>query len=37
MISQENIYVIDVVWILCDVCVVVNIHDFVKLLEEFVT
>ena len=32
MISQVNIYVIDIVWILCDVCMEVKIHSFVKLL-----
>ena len=28
MISQVNIYVIDIVWILYDVCVEVKIHGF---------
>ena len=32
MISQVNTYMIDIVWILCDVCVEVKIHGFVKLL-----
>ena len=32
MISQLNIYVMDIVWILCDICVEVKIHGFVKLL-----
>ena len=32
MISQVNIYVMDIVWILCDVCGEVKIHGFVKLL-----
>ena len=31
-ISQVNIHVIDIVWILYDVCVEVKIHGFVKLL-----
>ena len=33
MISQVKIYVIDFVWILCDVSVAVKIHGFVKLLK----
>ena len=37
MISQVNIYVMDIAWVLCDVCVEVKIHDFVKLLYEIVT
>ena len=32
MISQLNIYVIDIVWILYDICVDVKIHGFVKFL-----
>ena len=32
MIPQVNIYVIDIVWILYDVCVEVKIHGFGKLL-----
>ena len=32
MISQVTIYAIDIVLILCDVCVEVKIHGFVKLL-----
>ena len=35
MISQVNI-VLDIVWILYDVCLKVKIHGFVKLLYEFV-
>ena len=30
-------YVMDIVWILCDLCVEVKIHGFVKLLYEFIT
>ena len=32
IISQVSIYVMDIVWILCDVCVEVQIHGFVKLI-----
>ena len=32
MISQVNIYVIDIVWVLRDVCVEVKVHGFIKLL-----
>ena len=32
VISQVNIYVIDIAWMLNDVCVEVKIHGFVKLL-----
>ena len=35
MTTQVNIYVMDIVWMLCDVCVDIKIHG-VKLLEEFV-
>ena len=37
MISPVNTHVLDIVWILCDVCMDVKIDGFVKLLYEFVT
>ena len=37
MISQINIYLMDIVWILRDVSVEVKIDGFVKLLQVFVT
>ena len=30
MVSQVNIYVLDIVWILSDDCVEVKIHGFIK-------
>ena len=37
MISQVNIYLMDIVWILRDVSVEVKINGIVKLLQVFVT
>ena len=37
MISEVNIYVLDIVWVLSDVCVEVKIHGFVNPLYEVVT